>query len=288
MNKKNGSLYTLQKGIIILGILLTIVALTIGLIAEIDRLIRAIKGVEPGVALEGQNLEGYLASEVESLIYFYSKKSIKYPDDARINKLTGEIIAEQNGRIIDLEETLADILAAEEGSNISMISYQIEPYLYEEDLESLKRVVGSYRTVVRGSEGRKDNIKVAARAINNTLVAAEDICSFNQVVGPRTKEGGFTEAPEIINGKLSLGIGGGICQVSTTLYNALLTAKIKIVERHSHSKDVSYVPDGQDAAVAWDYLDLKFKNNFSTPILIKAAVNGSQLTINIIASTKED
>src|SRR5699024_8549970 len=96
--------------------------------------------------------------------------------------------------------------------------------------------------------------------------------SFNNVVGKRTKEKGYKKAPVIVKGELAEDIGGGICQVSSTLFNAVNLQGIEIVERYSHSREVPYVPPGKDATVSWWGPDFVFKNRYSHPVLIRAIV----------------
>ncbi|TDX46619.1 VanW family protein [Orenia marismortui] len=288
MAKRKGSMYTIQRGLIILIVIILIGILILGLVAEVDKLLRIIWGVEENVYFENQDLSRYLRSEVESLLYYYSKDSILYPVNATIDHDSGEIVSESYGEIIDITATGNRIFEVEKNSKIKEIKYKIKPYLYKEDIEKINKKIGNYTTTVRGSDGRKENIKLASELINNRLLLSGEVFSFNKVVGPRTKEKGFKEAPEIINGELSLGIGGGICQVSSTLFNALKADEFQIIERHIHSKDITYVPDGKDVAVAWDYLDFKFKNNFSSPIIIKSKVIYNQLTINILGSLEDD
>jgi vancomycin resistance protein VanW len=286
MDKKEGTLHHLQKGIIILSIIILVVILLLGLVAEVDRFIRVIWGVEKGVIWQKQELSGYLKKEVESLIYYYSKDHIVYPVAATIDPKSGKILSEVNGEIIDITANLKSIFNAEENTELKAIKYRINPHLYREDLEKITKVIGTYKTIITGRKERRENIRIAAEFINNQIILAGDIFSFNEVVGPRTKKRGFKEAPEIINGELSLGIGGGICQVSSTLFNALKADRFQIIERHTHSRDISYVPDGKDATVAWEYLDFKFKNNFAKPIIIKVEIVGNQLIIKILGSSE--
>ncbi|PRX33606.1 VanW like protein [Orenia metallireducens] len=286
MDKKEGTLHHLQKGIIILSIIILVVILLLGLVAEVDRFIRVIWGVEKGVIWQKQELSGYLKKEVESLIYYYSKDHIVYPVAATIDPKSGKILSEVNGEIIDITANLESIFNAEENTELKAIKYRINPNLYQEDLEKITKVIGTYKTIITGRKERRENIRIAAEFINNQIILAGDIFSFNEVVGPRTKKRGFKEAPEIINGELSLGVGGGICQVSSTLFNALKADRFQIIERHTHSRDISYVPDGKDATVAWEYLDFKFKNNFAKPIIIKVEIVGNQLIIKILGSSE--
>ena len=105
-------------------------------------------------------------------------------------------------------------------------------------------------------------------------------------MGPRVKSSGYTEAPTIVNGTLVPGLGGGVCQVSSTLYNAALLADLEIVERRPHSLRVSYVPASRDAVISGDYIDLKFKNTTGYPIFIGGYASGSSVTMTVYGSSK--
>ncbi|MDE6558202.1 MAG: VanW family protein [Clostridia bacterium] len=116
---------------------------------------------------------------------------------------------------------------------------------------------------------RSDNIRLAAEKINGTVIEAGGEFSFNGTVGARTEENGFKPAKIIENGKFVTGYGGGVCQVSTTLYNAAVLSGLEITEYHPHSLQVSYVSPSRDAMVSGSYFDLKFKNNRLTPIYVR-------------------
>ncbi|MGN0796200.1 MAG: VanW family protein [Christensenellales bacterium] len=140
-----------------------------------------------------------------------------------------------------------------------------------ESLDSLK-----LRTVSRGvfstsflssNENRVSNIKLATEKINGVVIMPQEIFSFNKTVGRRTAENGFKEAKVILDGEFTSGIGGGVCQVSTTLYNCALLSGLEIIEVNQHSLPVTYVAPSLDAMVS-DYSDLKFKNNTTSPIFI--------------------
>ncbi|MBM6617864.1 VanW family protein [Bacillus suaedaesalsae] len=145
--------------------------------------------------------------------------------------------------------------------------------------------IGSFVTYysVHKSE-RSSNIAIAAEAINNHVVFQGEVFSFNEVVGKRTAEKGYLPAPIIIKGELYDGVGGGICQVSSTLFNAVDEAGVKIVQRYSHSRRVPYVPPGRDATVSWYGPDFTFKNVYNQPILIRASAKYGRLVIQIYSS----
>jgi len=149
--------------------------------------------------------------------------------------------------------------------------------------------IGQYSTYFNSNnKARSHNISLAAQAIDNYVIFPGETFSFNQIVGKRTKERGYMRAPVIVRGEMSEDIGGGICQVSSTLYNATDRAGLKILERYSHSKSVPYVPSGRDAAVSWYGPDFSFRNNYSLPLLIRAKAFGGRLLIRIFSSDEID
>jgi len=133
---------------------------------------------------------------------------------------------------------------------------------------------------------RVHNISLAAEKIDNFLLTPGSVFSFNQLVGETSAQDGFKEAPIIVNGELIPGVGGGICQVSSTLYNAALKAGLTIVERHNHGLPIAYLPPGLDATVAYDYLDLKFQNNMETNLLIHTNVVNNRLDVYLFGDPK--
>lgn len=167
------------------------------------------------------------------------------------------------------------------------VEEDIPPITYD-FLSSINGEISSFSTSFKGSsKGRINNIKLAASAINGILIMPQEEISFNDITGPRSKKNGYQESSVIVAGDYTTGIGGGVCQVSTTLYNALLLADVNILERHPHSIPASYVSYGRDAAVSDNYLDLKFKNDKDTPIYICAGVQGYDLIIKVFGN-KED
>lgn len=134
---------------------------------------------------------------------------------------------------------------------------------------------------------RATNIVLACEKINGTVLEPGEVFSFNKVVGARTAKNGFKEAIIYSDGELDYGIGGGICQVSSTLYNAVLFANLDIVERKNHSMTVSYVPVGQDATVSYGSVDFKFENSRNYPIKISATTNSGIATITVYGVKEE-
>ena len=149
---------------------------------------------------------------------------------------------------------------------------------------SNEKEISMYSTTIKDkSSGRLTNISITCSTLNNTIIHSGETFSFNEVVGKPTAERGYQEASVIIDHKTEKGIGGGNCQVSSTLYNAVLAVpSLVVTERHEHGKDVTYVPEGKDAAVSYGSLDLKFRNNLGSDIRIEATTNNETITIRLV------
>lgn len=145
-----------------------------------------------------------------------------------------------------------------------------------------KNNIGSCTTAYEDNIPRAENVELAAARINGVTVQPGSSFSFSAAILPRTRANGYVEAPIFISGKHGMGIGGGVCQVSSTLYAAMVSAGLPATERHAHSLPVDYLPAGLDATIAGDYLDLKFTNTFSTPLLIQASAEGGSLTVTLV------
>ena len=169
-----------------------------------------------------------------------------------------------------------------------VINESAQPTITDKDLVSITSILGSFTTYFDGSNtSRAHNIHLASQKIHQTFIPAGGIFSFNQVVGERTSEAGYDDAPVFMGGRLVPGIGGGICQVSSTLFNTALLSGMDIVERDTHFAPVSYIPVGLDATVAWGYIDFQFKNPYSHPIYVIAEEGAGYVTITILGA-KED
>lgn len=143
-----------------------------------------------------------------------------------------------------------------------------------------KTLISSYTTAFDPKQSRAINIALAASKINGTVVQPGQQFSFSDTVGPRTAENGFVMAPTFLNKEVVPGMGGGICQVSSTMYAAMLQGDIKATQRHAHSLPVSYIPEGMDATISAGKKDLTFTNNFTFPIVINAVVDDGTVTVS--------
>lgn len=158
----------------------------------------------------------------------------------------------------------------------------IKRQLTTEDIKNRTQKIYSFTTYFDADNtDRSGNIRLAAAKINGCTVKSGEIFSFNGTVGERTEESGFKPAKIIEDGKFVLGFGGGVCQVSTTLYNAALLSGLEIVEYHPHSLQVGYVAPSRDAMVSGSYFDLKFKNNRLTPIYVRVNCGLGSITCTV-------
>lgn len=196
------------------------------------------------------------------------------------------VVPSVQGVSFDVKEAEKQLKQADEGADVRISFAITEPELSTEQLTSMlyRDVLGSYTTYGGGSSGRIANIQLACGSCNDVILNPGDTFSYNDTVGERTIERGFQSAPVIANGQLVPGIGGGICQVSSTLYAACLNAGLEIVERYPHSKPVAYIPSGMDATVSWGTLDYKFKNNTEYPVKIQASYANGAISVQILGT----
>lgn len=202
------------------------------------------------------------------------------------------IVDEVQGRYVDLEEAAPLAAEVKEGGEaVSIPFYYAEPTVTAAFLQEklFNDTIGSYSTNYGSSTANRcANIANAAEKINGVILMPGDVFSYNDTVGPRSVENGFYTAKEYSNGQTVDGIGGGVCQVSSTLYNAVLYSDLSIISRTNHMFPVSYCPIGQDATVSDSGIDFKFMNSMDYPIKISAQASGYTITIAIIGTQRDD
>ena len=163
---------------------------------------------------------------------------------------------------------------------------EIQPFITTEDISAIDSVLGTYSTYYYPGD-RGDNIWLAANSISNKIVKPSWTFSFNDTVGERTWDAGYKMAGVIINGKADVDYGGGVCQVSSTLYNAVLLAGLTPTERTAHFFQSSYIGYGRDATVADGQIDFKFRNDLAHNVYLIGDADGSKLTVYVLG-TKAD
>jgi vancomycin resistance protein YoaR len=238
-------------------------------------------------------LDGEVAAEV---LLELKDRLDRDPVNARIGWQDGvHVIEEQSGRILDLYGSLSlleEEVLRNKRDSIELSFIPVEPDIRANLLSYLgtEKTISEYTT--KFSRGGKDNanraynIELAADYLDGTVILPGYMISFNKIVGPRSLLSGFREAPEIYEGEMVAGVGGGVCQVASTLHAAAFLAGLDIVEHVNHSRPSSYITMGLDATVVWPVLDLKIRNPFPFPVMIRTAVDKNRLSIEILGGSK--
>lgn len=210
--------------------------------------------------------------------------------NAKLKRKNGVFTATKSrkGRELQMEESVAVVShgllngVSGEPIEISAVVSVTEPEYTKKQVEKCKDLIGRYSTsYATSNSARATNVKTAANYIDGTIIYPGKTFSTIKTIKDRTEENGYKPASEYSSGKVVEGIGGGVCQVSTTLYNAIINAELEIVERSPHSMVVSYVDVSRDAAISGNYKDFKFKNNTDVPIYISATADGATLSFSI-------
>lgn len=216
--------------------------------------------------------------------------------NAAITKYSGgfNITEEKEGKTVSIKKTIQNMESYLNGEwdykdfEQEVALKKEDPTIKAADLETIKDELGSFSTDA-GSGTRWQNLKTGIGKINGLIVMPGEEISVHDVTAPYDAEHGYVAAGSYENGQVVETYGGGICQVSSTLYNALLDAEIEIVERYPHSMLVAYVEPSRDAAIAGDVKDLVFKNNYETPIYIEGSIDSSnQLSVHIYGKEVRD
>lgn len=197
------------------------------------------------------------------------------------------IVPSQDGvgpDVASLADTMTTVLKGGGERTVQLLTQRVKPDITTEDAKGMgiKERISTYTTTYAASnKPRVNNIHTLADAIDGALVPPGGTFSFNGTVGPRTAAKGYQEAPAIVNGVLVPQLGGGICQVGTTFFNAVFESGLPVVERHNHSLYISHYPKGRDATVSWGGPDFKFKNDTENWILVATGYSNSSLTISL-------
>ncbi|MGI6097751.1 MAG: VanW family protein [Dethiobacteria bacterium] len=206
-----------------------------------------------------------------------------------------EIAAEKNGRMLDFKATREAILKSlpptGEKTLIAAVIKEIRPPVTKDKLLELgiNSLMASFETSYNPAQtGRAHNIALSAASLNETIILHGEEFSFLENIGEISHESGYQSAPIIVNNKIVDGVGGGVCQTSSTLYNAALLANLEISERHNHSLRVAYLPAGLDATVTQNGPDLKFINNREHALLLTAVAENGRLEIKIFGQKMKE
>lgn len=199
---------------------------------------------------------------------------------------TGSVSNEQSVNNSSVDENNNSVTENETDQNAVQEPQPTEPPANEPaKSEPVETVLAEFSTTIKSrASNRLNNIQITCSKLNGTTVESGKSFSFCQTVGKATEEKGYKKADVIVDKQVTQALGGGNCQVSSTLYNAILkVSDFKVTERHPHGKKVNYVPEGKDAAVSYGSKDLKFVNNTSNTIKIYASTDNKKVSIKIVS-----
>ena len=231
----------------------------------------------------------YSEAKLQKFVKKKCGKKAKKPKDATVKLVDGEIkyTKSRQGLSVDVDATVEEIkkqieATAEGDISATAVTTVKEPKVSEETARKCKDKIGAFSTQYsQGNVTRSKNLANAARLINGSVVLPGETFSVHDTISPLTEENGYLPAPSYNKGEVVDSIGGGVCQVSTTLYNAVLRAELEVVERSPHSMVVSYVKPSMDAAIAGDYKDFKFRNDTDVPVLIMGGAGGGTIWFTV-------
>ena len=235
--------------------------------------------------VEPKNFEVAYAPNEQAVKTYVEKLAEEYNRDAEEGDITfangyPEVTGGETGIAVNVDQSVSSIMKALEGdgTELTVVAEVQKPSVTKEELSQVKDVLGTATTYYGSSYERNTNVEVGASKINGTLIMPGETFSVTAAVTPFNADNGYYPAPSYESGQVVDTYGGGICQVSTTLYNAVLKAELQVDERHNHTMLVSYVDPSKDAAIAEGLMDFIFTNNTDAPIYIYGV--GYQGTLN--------
>jgi vancomycin resistance protein YoaR len=238
--------------------------------------------------------ESFDRDKLEDILKKIKKECDTVEKNAEIAYEGGKITfkREKAKRSLNIEKSLEKAekqLSARDFGEIELVVDEKKPHIVYDDIKEINGVVSQFSTEFdRNDTNRTDNIKLACSRINGTILLPGESFSMNKALGPRTRENGYKEAPIIFKSELVPGTGGGVCQVSTTLYNTVLLAGLNVIEREHHSIPLYYISPGRDATITEDSIDFRFVNNLDYPICLNAGVSENRLVIGVLGRKRED
>ena len=212
------------------------------------------------------------------------------PQDAYIIEDPFQIVVDKDGVdfAITIDEAKAILAETKDEYSIPLKITKAQNTVASLGSKAFPDLLGTFTTRYdAGNVGRTTNLAIACKKLNNQVIQPGEVFSYNKALGKRSVENGYKEAAVYVNGGVENGLGGGICQISSTLYNTVLFANLGIVERHQHSFTTSYVDPGRDATVVYGALDFKFKNTRKYPVKLEAYIKSGVATVSIYG-LKED
>lgn len=264
-----------------------------------------------GVEIDEEKLENEIINKIENLadddrtieipvntvqpskidIEKIAEEIKKEPQNAYLSQNPLEVHADENGidLAISIDEAKKILLEDKEEYEIPLKITPASVKVTDLGEDAFPNELATYTTNYDASNtNRNNNLMLAAEKLNGTIINPGEEFSYNKTIGQRTIEAGFKTAKAYANGKVVLDVGGGICQLSSTLYNAALLTNLEITERHNHYFKTSYLPAGRDATVSWGGVDFKFKNNRKYPVKIIAKAENGVVKVSIYGIKQDD
>ena len=236
----------------------------------------------------------YDRSKLKKILDRIKKEIDSIEKDAEITYTGGNIkfTHETVGTSLDIDRSMELVDNQLMKRDFRPVELQVDerkPHIVYSEIKEINSVVSYFSTRFNSTDiNRSDNIRLACSRINGTVLLPGEEFSANEALGPRTIENGYKEAPVIIKNELIEGAGGGVCQVSSTLYNTVLLAGLDVTERAHHSMILSYISPGRDATINEDTIDLKFINDSDYPVCLQAEVTGNKVGIRILGKKRDD
>ena len=251
---------------------------------QLAQMLRLPSGGSHAISLGGKQADAFIRRLQQALN--------RPPKDATfaVSGSAVHIVPDLPGRLLNVPTTVGKIVRAALSPTNRIAALVVETKRAKrtgKDLQAMgvKELVSSYTTEFGGVPNRIHNVQVVSHLIDNTLIAPGTTFSFNGTTGDRNASKGFLEAPVIINGELTTGLGGGVCQVSTTVFNAAYEAGLNITARTNHALYISHYPQGRDATVNYPDVDLKFVNDTGAWLLLRTFVSSYSLTVNLYGTS---
>ncbi|GMQ56157.1 VanW family protein [Vallitalea sediminicola] len=214
------------------------------------------------------------------------------PKNAIIHRKNSKFIIDEeiNGLKLNVDTNVANLKNTIDNfkQELDLVVEETKPKYTKEYYSNIKDVIGEYSTSHNNNEARTQNLRIACNKINGTILYPGQDFATHVAISPISSKNGYKEAPIIISGQVKDGLGGGICQVATTLYNAVLMAELKVIERQNHSMPVSYIEKGKDATMSGSHVDFVFENSSNYPIFIESYVQGGKLCMRLFGKDERN
>lgn len=234
------------------------------------------------VSVGGLAAGGMTRAEVAELLIPLSQGQNLAPQDAFFDADSDRIITEKPGQLLDIPRTVDLVMAAPPEASVTPLFRSIAAGITAADLAQAEGLGSSTTRILDQTPSRVHNIRLASGIINNAVLEPGYEFSFNRRLGEPTADRGFLPATVFAEGgRLEQETGGGVCQVSSTLYSAALAARLTITERHPHSRPVAYIPQGQDATTYTDK-DLRFINSTGRRVILRSRLKENSLSVDIM------